>query len=115
MDNLFYFVHKYYKLYSRNHCWLLLVIAFVIKVYLREWLDFIGIDQRELAKESGISENQISHIAQGKNTRPPRSSTIRSLAKGLGLDDPTSVLDGIIADEALKHTIRSILYLRNEN
>lgn len=64
-----------------NYYWAQTVIA-DMRIYLKEWLDLLGISQAELAKESGISEDQISRIASGKNRRLPRAGTLIS-ANGL--------------------------------
>ena len=103
------------------------------QIYLKEWLEELGMKQAELAEKDGTTQGAISNLVRRGRCR---RSTRRRIEKLLGLpqnallyppgqvptqidlrkwlDDPTSVLDGIIADEALKHTIRSILYLRNE-
>ena len=53
---------------------------------VREWREAVGLTQRDLAKEAGVSVRGLRDIESGRS-RSPQRRTLRSLAGALGLDD----------------------------
>ena len=59
------------------------VFTRALAAVLEEQMQFLGLGQRALARESGVTQAQIHHILTG--TVSPRAYTLRRLALGLDL------------------------------
>ncbi|MFI0815890.1 helix-turn-helix domain-containing protein [Streptomyces sp. NPDC021098] len=53
---------------------------------VREWREAVGLTQRDLAEEAGVSVRGLRDI-EGGRSRSPQRRTLRQLADALGLDD----------------------------
>lgn len=49
--------------------------------------DAKGWTQKQLAEEAGVNLGNLNDLINGKNKRPPRQSTVRKLAKALGVPE----------------------------
>jgi transcriptional regulator with XRE-family HTH domain len=56
----------------------------------------LGLDRRQLAKRTGVSEHSIQDLEQGR-TDNPKLKTLFRLAGGLGVSLP-SLLEGLLPD-----------------